>query len=74
MLCYHANGSASVRTIGGGYWYSKKRSYDQKTSNLASLSTKKGRMANEMILVSTDIVVVVLGSSLVLLGRTNIVL
>ncbi len=74
MLCCRANGSASSRTLGGGYWCSKERSCGQKTSNLVSLSAKKGRMAGGIILVLTNIVVVMLGSLLVLLGMTNIVL
>ncbi len=74
MLYCCANGSASLRTLGGGYWCSKEQSCGQKTSNLASLSAKKGRTAGGMILVSIDMVVVVLGSLLILLGMTNIVL
>ncbi len=74
MLCCRANSSTSSRTLGGGYWCSKERSCGQRTSNIAFLSAKKGCMAGEMILVSTDIVVVVLGSSSVLLDMTNIVL
>ncbi len=74
MLCCHANSSASLRTLGGGYWYSKERSCGQKTSNLASLFTKKKRTAGGMILISIDIVVVVLGLSSVLFSMTNIVL
>ncbi len=74
MLACHANGSASSRTLSGGYWCSKERSCGQRTSNLAFLSAKKGRTAGRMMLVSTDIVVVVLGSLSVLLGMTNIVL
>ena len=74
MLCCRANDSASSRILGGGYWCSKKRSCDQRTLNLASLSAKKGRTAGRMILVSIDIVVVVLGSLSVLLAITDIVL
>ncbi len=74
MLCYHTNSYASSRILGGGYRCSKERSCGQRTSNLASLFAKKGCMAGGIILVSTDIVIVVLGSSLVLLGMTNIVL
>ncbi len=52
----------------GGYWYFKKRSCGQRILNLASLFSKKGRIAGR------NIVVIVLGSLLVLLGITNIVL
>ncbi len=74
MLCYRINGFVSSRILGGGYWYSKKRSCGQKTSNLASLSAKKGRTASGMILVLTDIVVVMLDLLSVLLGMINIML
>ncbi len=74
MLYYHANGFASLRILGGEYWYSKKRSCGQRTLNLTSLSTKKGHMASGMILVSIDIVMIMLGLLLILLDITNIML
>ena len=75
MISHCTNGSISgIGRLGGGYCCSKERSCGQKTSNLAFFSVRKGRTAGGMRLVSTDIVVVVLVSLLVLLAMTNIVL
>ena len=74
MFYCHANGFASLKTLGGRYWCSKEQSYDQRTLNLISLFIKKRRTANGIILVLTNIVVVMLGLLSILLGMTNIVL
>ena len=74
MLYCYANGFASLRILGGRYWYSKERSCDQRNSNLACLSAKKRCMASEIILVLTNIVIIVLGLLSVLLDVTNIML
>ena len=75
MISCYANGSiSSVGKLGGGCCFSKEWSCGQRTSNLAFLSIKKGRKAGGMRSVSTDIVVVILVSLLVLLAMTNIVL
>ena len=74
MLYCYANSSTSLRILDGRYWYSKKRSCGQRTSNLVFLSAKKRCMAGEMILILTDIVVVMLDLLLVLLSITNIML
>lgn len=72
MLYYYTNNSISLRILGGRYWYSKKYSYDQKTSNLAFLSAKKKCTADKIILISIKIIMVILDLSLILLGITNI--
>ena len=75
MISHCANGSISgVGRLGGGCCCSKERSCGQRTSNLAFLSIRKRHTAGGMRLVSTDIVVVVLVSLMVLLAMTNIVL
>ena len=75
MISHCANGSISgVGKLGGGCCCSKERSCGQRTLNLAFFSVRKRRTAGGMRLVSTDIVVVILVSLLVLLAMTNIVL
>lgn len=63
-----------VKILDGRYWYSKKHSCDQKTSNLAFVFAKKRYMANEIILVLINIVMVLQSSLLVLLNMINIML
>ena len=54
--------------------YSKVQSCGQRTSNLIFFSIKKRRTAGGMRLVSTDMVVVVFVSLLIILAITNIAL
>ena len=74
MFSYCANSFAFLKILGSEYWCSKEQSCGQKTLNLASFSTKEGCTASEMILVLADIVIVILGSLLLLLSMTNIML
>ncbi len=75
MFYYYTNGSAFLaKMLDARYWYSKEQSCSQKTSNLASLSTKKRYMANKKILILTNIVMIVFSLLLILLYMINIML
>ena len=75
MTFYYANGFiSSIRWLGSRYYYSKKRSCDQKTLNLVFFSIRKRCIAGRMRLISTDMVVVVLVLLMILLAMTNIIL
>ena len=75
MISRCANSSIfGIRRLGDRCCYSKERSCGQRTSNFAFFSVRKRRTAGGMRLVSTNIVVVVLVSLLVLLAMTTIML
>ena len=69
MIYYHANDFASKqKKLDGGFYFFKKYSSDPKILNLVFLSIKKKCTIDEMISISTNIVVGMLILTLVLLS------